>query len=89
MPVADAVEAGIDGPFLISGFYVSDGEQAQLCEVLAESFPPQCGGTAVVLDQSGTAVAVDTTTEGQVAWSEEPVAVEGRLEGGAFVVGSP
>ena len=89
LAVADAVAVGVDGPFLMSGYYVADGEQARLCEALAESFPPQCGGASAVLDESGASVEAVTTTEGEVTWSDEPVAVEGRFDGDVFVVGAP
>lgn len=93
LPVADVVavqaDGGIDGGFLVSGYYVAAGDEARLCEALLESFPPQCGGDSLPLDTSGTAVQADTRTEGDVTWSEERISVEGQLVDGVFVVGSP
>lgn len=89
LPVADAVTAGVDGPFLMSGFYLADGSGTRLCEALAESFPPQCGGASIVLDETGTAVETETVTEGDVTWSEQSTSVEGQIVDDVFVVGSP
>lgn len=86
VPIADAVEAGIMGPFLISGFLVADGEGARLCQALLESLPPQCGGTSLLLEPAEVPAGVTTTTEGGVVWSEDPVLVEGEIVDGTFVV---
>ena len=84
--VGDAVAAGIQGPFLISGYLVADDEGARLCEALAESFPPQCGGTSLLLEPAEAPADAVTTTEGDVTWSGEPVLVEGEIVDGTFVV---
>lgn len=89
VPVADAVAAGIDGGFLMSGFYLADGDGARLCEALAESFPPQCGGASIALEPAEPPAGATTTTEGDVTWSEQPISVEGQIDGDVFVVGSP
>ena len=86
VPVGEAVAAGIEGPFLVSGFLVVDGGGARLCEALAESFPPQCGGTSVQLEPAQTPAGAVTTTEGDVTWSDQPVLVEGEIVDGVFVV---
>ena len=86
VPVGEAVAAGIQGPFLVSGFLVVDADGARLCEALAESFPPQCGGTSVPLQPAEAPAGAATTTEGDVTWSEQPVLVEGEIVDGVFVV---
>ncbi len=84
VPVAEAVAAGIDGPFAISGYYVDDGSGPRLCEALAESFPPQCGGANRPLDAGG-AVVDGLQTDQAVTWSDRPVEVEGEIVAGTFV----
>ncbi len=86
VPVADAVAAGIDGPFLVSGLLVVDGAGARLCESLLESYPPQCGGTSLPLQPAEVPEGAVTTSEGDVTWSEQPVLVEGEILDGVFVV---
>lgn len=88
VPVAGALAAGIQGPFLMSGYIVIDGPQAQLCETPAESFPPQCGGASVDLDWTASGPPDGLVTEGDVSWSEQPTNVEGEIVDGVFVVRS-
>ncbi len=87
--VADVAATPIDGPFVMSGFWLDDGTGPRLCEALAESFPPQCGGASVPLDLRGAAAPDGLQQEGEVQWSEEPTSVEGQVVDGVFVVGSP
>jgi len=86
VPLGEAVAAGIQGPFLMSGFLVVDGGGARLCEALGESFPPQCGGTSIPLQPAEAPAGAATTTEGDVTWTEQPLLVEGEIVDGFFVV---
>lgn len=83
VPVADAVGAGIDGPFAIRGYYLDDGSGPRLCEALAESYPPQCGGVSIVLDTGGAVIDGLQSDQG-VTWSDRPVEIEGEIVGGVF-----
>lgn len=87
--VADALDAGVDGPFLMSGFYLADSTGARLCEALAESYPPQCGGASIPLSVDVAAPAEGLSTEGDVTWSEGPVSVEGEIVDGVFAPRTP
>jgi len=71
--VEDAVGSGIDGPFLIKGWSVSDDQGARLCASLLESMPPQCGLPSIELELGGADLAGDFVTEADVTWSAEPV----------------
>ncbi|MFC3689432.1 hypothetical protein [Aquipuribacter hungaricus] len=86
VPVGEAVAGGVQGPFLMSGYLVAVGGDVRLCEALAESSPPQCGGTSVPLEPAQPPAGATTTTQGDVTWSDAPVAVEGELVDGVFVV---
>lgn len=86
VPVGEAVSAQIQGPFLMSGYLLIDGGGARLCEALAESFPPQCGGTSVLLMPAEAPAGATTTTEGDVTWTEQPLLVEGEIVDRVFVV---
>lgn len=45
-----AAAADQDGqPVRVSGFFLASGDTAQLCSVVMESYPPQCGGSSVRL----------------------------------------
>ena len=85
VPVATVADASIDGGFAITGYYIADGESARLCEALAESFPPQCGGASIGFDNTAGADLGTLSIEQGVTWSEEPVLVTGRVVDGVFV----
>ena len=71
-------DASLDGqPVRVAGFFLAVGDTAQLCSVVLESYPPQCGGGTVritgevpadVLDalESTTDPALAKATWGQV-----------------------
>lgn len=70
----------------VSGFVLSDGASVRLCEVLMESFPPQCGGLWIVIaNPEGVDVELQQEAEG-VRWTDNAVAVEGRFDGQRFVL---
>jgi len=82
--VSDAITADSDGPLTVSGFYVSDGNQTMLCDALAESHPPQCGGSKVAFDTSGIDLGLLQQANG-TTWSDDMVTVLGELTDGTFV----
>ncbi len=84
--IADAVANQIDGGFAIEGFYFDDGNGAVLCEALAESMPPQCGGASIALDTTAGVVRGDFSESRGVTWSDQPVLVVGEIVDGIFVV---
>lgn len=86
VPIVEAVAGDVQGPFLVSGYYLAGPDGQRLCEALAESFPPQCGGTSVILDGGGTLADLATSTEADVSWSDAPVTIEGEFVDGRFVV---
>jgi hypothetical protein len=77
--VAEALEQG-DGEVVVTGSLVVTGDEARLCEVLLESFPPQCGGPNVVVEGLDLD-ALPLQQEGDVAWSDGGVALRGVLDG--------
>jgi hypothetical protein len=77
--VADALEqVGSDQPLLVNGslFVDADGG-ALLCEAIAESFPPQCGGLRLEVRGLDTAGQILEEAEG-VRWAES-VQLLGRV----------
>jgi len=85
VPVATVASTPIDGGFVISGFYFDDGTGVRLCEALAESFPPQCGGASIAFDNTAGADLGVLSIEQGVTWSDQPVLVEGSVVDGVFV----
>ncbi len=62
--LADA--AALDGqPVRVTGNFLADEQTAQLCALLMESYPPQCGGGVRLTGQvpGDTLALLETTTE--------------------------
>ena len=88
LTVSDALESGASAEMSVSGFLVIDDSGARLCDVLAESYPPQCGG-AGALPVTGFEESVDVplvTAQG-VSWTDERVVLDGEIVDGTLVVG--
>ena len=88
VPVATVASTPIDGGFVISGFYFDDGTGVRLCDALAESFPPQCGGPSIPFDNTAGADLGVLSIEQGVTWSDQPILVEGEVVDGVFVAKS-
>ena len=84
--IADLLD-GAPGRVTAAGFIVATGDEVRLCEALAESFPPQCGGLSIPLSGYGEVELSGLPTEGDVTWSDFPVTLEGEVVDGVFVVG--
>jgi len=84
--VPDALASAGDGVVLVEGFLVITPNGARLCEALAESFPPQCGGDSVILDEPEPSALDQLTTEGDVSWTDQPVQMLGSVDGDTMSV---
>ena len=73
--------ASDQGPLLVNGYLVITPEGARLCEALAESFPPQCGGASLIVDEPDPSALEQVTTEGDVSWTETQVQLLGMVDG--------
>lgn len=82
VPVADATAQPIDGAFELRGFFFVDDAGARMCEVLLESFPPQCGGASIPLGDFD--VDLSLSSEAGVSWTDQVVYLEGEIIGGVF-----
>ena len=47
--IVEAFASNLEGPLLVNGHLHVQNDQVRLCELLAESFPPQCGGMSLVV----------------------------------------
>jgi hypothetical protein len=85
LTVAEALATNASGILAVQGFYVDDSSGPRLCEALAESFPPQCGGANVGLgDLSGIDLG-ELQSNGDVTWSDDVFVVIGELIDGVLV----
>ncbi len=72
----------------VRGFFVSVRGQSRLCELLAESYPPQCAGVSVVITNPDALPGGDLRQEGDTRWSEGYVTVLGNIDGGELTIAS-
>ena len=50
LTVEEALRTDATGVLAVKGFLVADQTTIRLCDLLAESLPPQCGGASVTVD---------------------------------------
>lgn len=88
-PLADAIQpsvaANASGQVAVVGFIVASGDEIKLCEALAESFPPQCGGAFVTVTSLDQVDPDDLQTEGDVTWTDFAVTIFGEMADGTLV----
>lgn len=86
--IAEAIAYEGTEPVAVHGYIVRTSETAQLCETLAESFPPQCGGASLTLVNADSTVDLVLIEEGDVQWSPETVILVGTLAGAELTIES-
>ncbi|NNK91867.1 MAG: protease inhibitor I42 family protein [Acidimicrobiia bacterium] len=82
--ISELLAAG-SGDASIIGYVVIDSAGARLCEALAESFPPQCGGASVTI-ANPDALTVALEQEQSTQWTDERVRLDGTYDGDTFTI---
>ena len=85
--IGEALASNLKGPLLVNGHLHAQNDQVRLCEVLAESFPPQCGGGTLAVKGLDLQTTDGLTSAGSVTWSDQLVQVLGTVEGEVLTVG--
>jgi len=76
----------IDGTVAVEGFLLIDADgTAHLCSALAESYPPQCGGSRLAVDGDVDGLG-ELSSAGGVMWSDAPILVTGTWDGDTFTL---
>jgi hypothetical protein len=72
LSVAEALTHGpTDDLVTVTGaLFVDVDGTVRLCDAIAESFPPQCGGDRIVVEGLDLAAVAGLQTEGDVSWAE-------------------
>lgn len=86
LTVTDALAGEATGVIAVKGFLVVDQQGARLCEALAESYPPQCGGTSIAITDYEEMVSVPLANAQGVNWTDEYVSFLGEIVDGVLVV---
>ena len=81
---ARSLDAGV--LVAVQGFLFDDGSGPRLCEVLAESVPPQCGENSIPVANYEEMIDVPIQSEQGVSWTDQPVTLLGSIDGGTLVV---
>ena len=92
LSIDEAIASTLEGPLMVKGSIVApEGEPVRLCSALLESYPPQCGGSSLVvegldLETLEGLTSTDDPSLAQVSWSEAEVSVLGHVENGVITV---
>lgn len=84
LTVSEALTTDATGILAVGGFLVDDGTTARLCEALAESFPPQCGGASIELVSYSTIDPDSLQTAQGVTWTDDHTVMFGEIVDGVF-----
>jgi hypothetical protein len=85
LTVGDALAAGASEVIAVLGFVVQDDLGIRLCEALAESMPPQCGGASIEVANLDTVDPDELVTAQGVTWTDLPVTIIGQIVDGVLV----
>lgn len=86
LSIPDALATDAVGVIAVQGFLFDDGAGARLCEVLAESLPPQCAGASISIENHEEMIAVPLSVAQGVTWSDGIVSFFGEIVDGTLVV---
>jgi len=78
----------------VKGYLLDDGTGLRSCSVLAESFPPQCGGASLMVDgfdfdrmiELPEYELIQVETSAGVTWTDGHVTLFGEVVDGNLVV---
>jgi len=84
LTVSEALSTDATGVIAVQGFYFDDGSGPRLCEALAESFPPQCGGASLTLGELGEIDLGLLQGSQGVTWSDGSIVILGELINGVL-----
>ena len=86
LTVSEALESNDEGPLLVRGSLYARGGETRLCEALAESYPPQCGGASIPVRGLTVSEVEGVQSAEGVSWTEMEIKVLGEIEDGTLVV---
>lgn len=86
LSIADARASDLTGALLVNGNLLVEGDEVRLCEALAESFPPQCGGDSLRVEGLDLATVESLTTSRDVSWTDRPIQLLGVVRDGTITV---
>jgi hypothetical protein len=82
--VSEARTAETDGSLHVVGLLIDDGSGWRLCDLVLESYPPQCGGESLTVEGLDPSL-FPLEEEGDVRWQTDATLV-GEIDGDALTV---
>ena len=86
LTIPEAINYQGEEVIAVKGYVVRDGETNKLCEVLAESYPPQCGGATLTVENPETLDSLVLIEAEGIQWSEDYVTVFGHISDGVITI---
>ncbi len=86
LTIPEAIAYQGDQIVAVKGFVFRDDQTDALCELLAESYPPQCGGASLIIENPEATGTMVLQEAGGVQWSDEYVTVFGRISNGRLTI---
>ena len=86
LTVSEALATDATGILAVSGFLFDDRSGARLCELLAESLPPLCGGESIAVTGYEEVIGVPMVSAQGVTWTDQSVSLFGEIIDGILVV---
>jgi hypothetical protein len=92
LTIDEAIASPFEGPLMVKGFILAEQDgPVRLCSALAESYPPQCGGSSLVVEglDLSTVEGLTTPSEPEYAhtsWTDAEVSLLGEIEDGVLTI---
>jgi hypothetical protein len=86
LTIPEAIRYQGDQVVAVQGFIIRDEQSDALCESLAESYPPQCGGASLTIVNSEVIDDMALIEAGEVQWSETYVTIFGYISDGNLTI---
>ena len=86
--IADSLASDSDQPLLVNGAIVATAQDTRLCDVLMESYPPQCGGPYLIVEGLDLSTIDNLQEASGVSWTDSPFQLLGTVENGVITVNS-
>jgi hypothetical protein len=86
LTIGQALAGDATGVIAVKGFLFIDETGARLCDLLAESFPPQCGGETLPISNFEEVLGTPLQSSQGISWTDIHVSFLGEIVDGVLVV---
>lgn len=86
LSVSEALATEATGVLAVKGLLFVDERGARLCELLAESYPPLCGGAELPVTNYEEVLGLPIQSAQGISWTDQAVSFLGEIVDGTLVV---